>query len=266
MRSRWAICAIASTGVCAGVLLAVQPEIDLEVARFFRDYCAADTESALYRLANLVRGLNHFLTFAVFVPPAAALILKLCRPRLPMLLPTRATLLLLLSLLVGPGLLVNGVLKEHWARPRPGEVIELDGTLAFKAWWDPTGDCPSNCSFASGESASAFALLALAAVVPAPWSVPAVAATVGFAALVGFGRIAVTGHFVSDVVLAAVLTSLIVWLFHGLLFRWPLTRTTDHEAEAWLAGRAEAGRQTIASLFARLGAAAASPQAPHTGI
>ena len=34
---------------------------------------------------------------------------------------------ILFSLVLGPGLLVNGVFKDHWNRPRPRDVIELGG-------------------------------------------------------------------------------------------------------------------------------------------
>jgi hypothetical protein len=53
------------------------------------------------------------------------------------------------------GLLVNGVLKEHWGRPRTIDVAQFGGIEHFVAWWDPRGDCPKNCSIHVAASALA---------------------------------------------------------------------------------------------------------------
>jgi hypothetical protein len=37
-------------------------------------------------------------------------------------------LFILLSVILGPGLLVNLVFKDHWGRPRPRQVVALGGT------------------------------------------------------------------------------------------------------------------------------------------
>ena len=47
--------------------------------------------------------------------------------RLPTL-PGRPVLCLTLSLIVGPGILVNLILKDHWGRPRPVHVTMFGGT------------------------------------------------------------------------------------------------------------------------------------------
>jgi lipid A 4'-phosphatase len=168
------------------------------------------------------------------VLPVIAIAVKLTWPRMRMLMRPRAAILLITTMLIGPGLLVNGILKEQWSRPRPGEVVEVGGPLAFKPWYDPSGECRSNCSFVSGESASAFWLLAPATLVPAPWTVPAVCATTAYAAVVAFTRVFTTGHFVTDAVFAAMLVSLVVWLMHGLLYRWKATAPSDETIERWM--------------------------------
>ena len=38
-----------------------------------------------------------------------------------------------------------------WGRPRPVMVTEFGGPWTFKPWYDPSGACPKNCSFFSGE-------------------------------------------------------------------------------------------------------------------
>ena len=48
-----------------------------------------------------------------------------------------------------------------------------------------------------------------------------------FGAAVGVLRMAGGGHFFTDVVFAGVFTFLIVWLVHGLLYRWRATQIAD---------------------------------------
>ena len=79
--------------------------------------------------------------------------------------PGRAVVFLALTLALGPGLLVNGLLKEHWSRPRPGEVVEFGGSLAPTPW-DPRGRCEQNCSFVSGETSGAAWTVAPALLLP----------------------------------------------------------------------------------------------------
>ena len=71
--------------------------------------------------------------------------------RLPSIAPRKA-IALTLSLVLGPGILVNGILKPYGGRPRPIEVTEFGGPLQFVDWWNPTGACEGNCSFMSGEA------------------------------------------------------------------------------------------------------------------
>jgi membrane-associated phospholipid phosphatase len=74
-----------------------------------------------------------------------------------------------------------------------------------------------------------------------------------FGILVGALRIAAGGHFFSDVAFAGVFTFLLIWLFHGLLFRWPAMRLTDDAVERPLVKAGEALRAACAALLPRRG-------------
>ena len=126
------------------------------------------------------------------------------------------TAFLALSMLLGPGLLVNGILKDHWHRPRPVQVTEFGGTAQFQPWWSRDGSCETNCSFVSGEASAATWLLAPALLVPAPFQPLAVAAAFMFAIAVGRLRMAFGGHFLSDTLISILLTTLVILLLH----RW----------------------------------------------
>jgi lipid A 4'-phosphatase len=54
------------------------------------------------------------------------------------------------------------------------------------------------------------------------------------------------GHFLSDVIFAAIFTGLVIWAVHGFLFRWPATRVEDSALEA----RLERSGRTMARILA----------------
>ena len=118
-------------------------------------------------------------------------LLKFILPRRKLLISGRAIVFLMATLALGPGLLVNVGLKDHWGRPRPIDVTQFGGDQHFVAWWDPRGDCPSNCSFVSGDVSGAFWTLAPAALAPPPWRALAYGAALALGA--GMAALRMTG-------------------------------------------------------------------------
>ena len=113
----------------------------------------------------------------------------------------------LVCLLVGPGLLVNVVLKDQWGRARPSQVTEFGGTRTFTPALSLSDQCPRNCSFVSGEASLGFWWLAfgfLAA--PGRRRRLVVAAGLGMGTFMGVLRVAGGGHFLSDAIFAGLLT------------------------------------------------------------
>jgi lipid A 4'-phosphatase len=208
-----------------GLVFAVAPGIDLAVARFFHGVAVEETMPRLFRAIAVLRKLEPVVTTLVIAPAVAVLLVKLFWPRRATIMPARAALFLIVSLLLGPGLLVNAVLKDHWARPRPGMVTDFGGDMTFRPWWDPRGTCTDNCSFVSGETSSAVWLAAPALLVPLPWRYAAFAGVAVYAAGIGVMRLLLGGHFLSDVLFAAIFTGLVIWTVHGRLLRWPMPPT-----------------------------------------
>ncbi len=212
--------------VVTSVVFAVFPALDIEISRLFfssRYHVFWLTLYALYGGYGWVLGVRKFsmwIVGALAAPAAIALAVKLVRPGRPPLMSGRAIAFLLGTLLLGPGLLTNSLLKAYDGRPRPIEVQEFAGSDRFVAWWDPRGACAQNCSFVAGEPSGAFWTLAPAALAPPPWRAAAYAAALAFGTLIGLMRIAMGGHFFTDVVFAGVFTFLIIWIVHGLIYRW----------------------------------------------
>jgi membrane-associated PAP2 superfamily phosphatase len=129
-----------------------------------------------------------------------------------------AALYLLLALALGPGLVVNVVLKDNLGRPRPREVVEFGGKHLYTQAWQP-GDAGSNSSFPSGHASVAFFLLAPFFLWRRSNKVQSwffLWVGLAWGSLVGLARMLQGGHFLSDVLWAGGLVYLccafIAWL------------------------------------------------------
>ncbi|MEW5726804.1 MAG: phosphatase PAP2 family protein [Pseudomonadota bacterium] len=131
----------------------------------------------------------------------------------------RVAAYLVLSLALGPGLVVNVILKDSWGRPRPSTILEFGGPNYFVPPLVITDQCDSNCSFSSGHGALGFWPVAFALLAPPRWRPHAIAAALAFGAMVGFVRIAQGGHFLSDVAFSAVITVGIIWWLYRRMIR-----------------------------------------------
>lgn len=135
--------------------------------------------------------------------------------------PARNVVYVLACLSLGPGLIVNSLLKENWGRPRPSQIEAFGGKGTFAPPLLIDDQCARNCSFVSGEAAAAFSLVALglAAARRSRWRAMAmVAAGLAFGAAAGFVRIMQGGHFLSDVVYAGIVVCFVCAALYGLFF------------------------------------------------
>ncbi len=237
-----------------GLAFGFFPELELSVARHFHAVVDAGNNTFAWRIyppLMLARDIGLWVSTAIIILVLAALAFKLILPTRKLLIPGRAVIFLIATLALGPGLLVNVVLKDHWGRSRPIDITQLGGTERYVRWWDPRGDCPNNCSFVSGDVAGAFWTIAPAALAPPQWRVLAYGAALvlgtGMAAL----RVMAGGHFLSDVVFAGVFTFLVIWLAHGVIYRWRRTRLSDARIEHAIERIAMPGYLALCSLFGR---------------
>lgn len=127
------------------------------------------------------------------------------------LLPHRkSALFLVIFLVVGPGLVVNTIFKDHWGRPRPADIVNFGGAAIYQPCWK-LGEAGQGKSFPSGHASVGFFLFA-------PWfflrqknsrlAFAFLALGIAYGSLMGLGRIVQGGHFISDVVWSGGITYL----------------------------------------------------------
>jgi len=215
---RTSLIILAALTLLTGAIFALWPQLDLAGSALFHgaDGFAFDQP----HLKALRAGL-YYLPVAVMGAFAAAWIGALIGLPLPTALRPRGRSLvfLALGLALGPGLLVNVILKDNWHRPRPVQVTEFGGPLEFRPWHRTDGACVKNCSFVSGETSGAFWLVAPASLAPPPLRLPAVALALGLGLTTGVMRVAFGGHFPSDALFAGLFTLLLVALLRMILIK-----------------------------------------------
>jgi lipid A 4'-phosphatase len=217
-----------------GLLFGIFPELDLKLAALFYDGATRSFPLKLNASAAFARDAAMWIAWALALPALVAFVAKLARPDRPMLIPGRAAIFLLVTITLSAGVLSNLTFKSYWGRPRPVAVTQFNGPWEFMPWWDPRGDCGRNCSFFSGEGATAFWTYAPAALTPPAWRPLAYAAATLFGITTSVLRMAFGGHFFTDVAAAGLVSFLVIWLAYAFIYRWPSTRMTDAQIDAAL--------------------------------
>jgi len=244
--NRTGLAIVLAIAIVIGVAFGCYPQLDLEVSALF--FNASEHKFLFGQLESVeyLRDAARAVTALLVTPALLTLLVKIIMPKRRGLIGTRAALLLALSLALGPGLITNPILKDHWGRYRPLDVIPFGGPDPFLPWYDPRGGCLGNCSFIAGEPSGAFWTVAPAALAPPQYRPIAYAAAVAFGVTVGIVRIGGGAHFFTDVVFAGVIEFLLVWILHGLLYRWRATRISDEAVDRALGQVSETLRRSVA--------------------
>ena len=207
--TRYVTTAVVATLVLSAIFV-VFPAIDVAVSRlFYAEGRGFVGEHSAVLVAILKLG--RWIGWAVGALMIAVLVVRLREPHRVSDSLWRRWWLALLSVALGPGLLVNGLLKAFMGRARPLQTTLFGGSAEFVPAWTYSTGCTSNCSFVSGEASFAAFLLLFAF-----WLVAGASRTAALVALTVFGiavsinRIAFGAHFLSDVVLAWGLTAIVI--------------------------------------------------------
>lgn len=118
---------------------------------------------------------------------------------------------LVLTLVIGAGMVTNWGFKGHWGRPRPKQIAQFGGDKSYSPFWRPnfSQDRKTQKSFPSGHVAMGFYFISLTLAGSRQksktlfWIGASLAALLGCGLMVG--RIAQGGHFFSDVLASFVI-------------------------------------------------------------
>lgn len=204
---------LAAAALAAGLILAAAPfhltDLDLTVAATFYD---PQNPSDPWPWADdapwtWLYSADAFLTAGMALVPLGLVVLRRRSRRA-----RRVAAFLFLSALLGPGLVVNSILKEHWNRPRPRQLQVFGGEREYVPPWQ-IGPPGGGASFPSGHVAIAAVYLSYGFV----WrhrrrlALAAVATAALLTGAMALARMAAGAHFLSDALWAVVLTLLVAW-------------------------------------------------------
>jgi lipid A 4'-phosphatase len=155
--------------------------------------------------------LYHFGNIPAFLLSAAGLFSFLLSFFRRTFLPYRKIgLFLVIFMILGPGLLVNTVFKDHWGRPRPADIVQFGGSERFHHFWE-MGRPGQGKSFPSGHASVGFFLFAPFFVLRnnhRKWALSFLFLGISYGMLMGLGRMVQGGHFLTDVLWAGAITYL----------------------------------------------------------
>ncbi len=145
----------------------------------------------------------------------------------------KASLFYLFAFAIGPGLLVNGVFKELWQRPRPVQTVDFGGFAPFHPFFEPLWPhLAISCkSFPSGHASMGFIFIALFWIGQRENSRLLKALGILGAIVLGFllswTRLAMGGHYFTDILGAFVIVWLTCALVDCYIYErpfWPLSK------------------------------------------
>lgn len=193
------------------------PEIDLYVSGlFFKDHLSFYLAENPFLL--LLHNSVTYITISIAIILIAMLIIITITKKNLFGLTRLRTIYLLLALILGPGLVVNTIFKDHWGRARPSQVTNFSGDKNFTPAFIISDQCERNCSFVSGDPSVGFYFFAFAFAIKQRRKLfTTIAFTLGstFAAT----RLIQGKHFFSDVIFSGIFTFLVVYFLYIILLR-----------------------------------------------
>src|SRR5438045_4005954 len=159
------IIAYAVLWLVLGLLFLVFPGIDLAATGLFYDpwqgFPLAD-----WAPVRIVTAAIPWLTRLIVLLCAAGAVWLAVKRRPLWRLDRKALVFIVAATALGPGLIANTLLKDHWGRARPNQIEAFGGTRQFTPAPLPAAQCERNCAFVSGHAALGFSLISFALLLP----------------------------------------------------------------------------------------------------
>jgi len=192
-------------------LFFIFPQIDLKVSALFYHH-------GIFFKPSWMLVARRVLDWVVWVFVISLLLLLFCNWLFKRKL-IKTALFLILCFALGPGLLVNVILKNHWGRPRPSSLVRFGDKLTYQKPWVISSQCATNCSFVAGDPSTTFAFFALVALTRKKFwrNLVFSLCALGWIFFAGI-RLVAGGHFLSDILIGATLVWIVICLCYLVVY------------------------------------------------
>lgn len=199
------------------VFVIYSPEIDKYLASLTYNYVTKKFYGEIHLWCKIIYHSIPVITVLLIVIP----LFKLIKWKSNTKLIKKQAAIILLSFVLGPGLIVNTLFKDHWGRPRPYQVLR-DGKI-FSPFYKPHFGNPSNNSFPCGHGSIGF--FVGVPLIVAGRRKAGIILSLGFGSLVSLVRMLQGGHYLSDIIFCAIFVLLSVGLVNYTINRYTKSET-----------------------------------------
>jgi lipid A 4'-phosphatase len=209
-----------------GTLLCLLTDFDLELSKRYFDPVKDDWPARHQPLVNFSYQWGTAFSGIVAFWALFHFFASYMHPRF--LVKRGVALFLLLSILIGPVMLVNGVIKDTWRRPRPRETVELGGSHPYRQVLEISHRRFRGKSFPGGHASAGFILVMFYFLLKPKgrkWAGLALLFGIGWGTWLSYVRIVLGGHYFSDNLYAFGINWFLVLL---LYYKWYLPYQEKH--------------------------------------
>jgi len=197
--------------ILVSVIFVLFPQIDLYTSNLF--YNGKDFYLNGSKFEELFYYSVKPTVIASIVVPLFIFIYNLIGKKNILQINAKVMLYIILVVGIGPGLIVNVILKDNWGRPRPHQIVQFGGKMKFSPAFIPTKQ--EGYSFSCGHGAAAFSLIGFALLATKRrkfW----MSLALSYGILVSVARIIAGGHFLSD----TITSFFIVWISTHIVYKF----------------------------------------------
>jgi len=205
------------SALLAALIFSLWPELDLYTSSFFYQ-----GKGLFYLVDNPLGTIPRLLFKTIFIVFCLVVLIglgySLYTHKNPAGLGAPHWAYLVACLIIGPGILTNSILKDHWGRARPIQTQQFGSTGKFTPALVPSTACERNCSFVSGESSSIYMVFFSLALLFAAFRKQLILAGIVVGSLSGLVRMGMGGHFLSDVAFSGIFMLATAATLYSLFF------------------------------------------------
>lgn len=203
---------IASLTTILSILLYLNPDLDIEISRIFYDESSRSFPLRNHIISIILYKIVYVLASGIGGLCVVAFFMHIRKIESKYLPTKRFLAFILISLIIGPGIIVHWGFKEEFERARPVNIEEFGSTKKYTGPYIVSNQ--HGKSFISGHSSMGFFMTAFAFYFTGRKRKIAYVAGILFGTITATARVVQGAHFFSDVVLSAIITLLVIHICH----------------------------------------------------